>query len=140
MTLTTISQVAKISSEALSFILSLANITFLIDHFMADRWEKMEIVEDFIFWGSKITEDSDCSMKLKETSVQFSYSVVSDSATPLTAAHQASLSFNNPQTLLRFMSIELVMPSSHLILCHALFLLPSIFPSIRVFSMSQFFP
>ena len=140
MTLTTISQVAKISSEALSFILSLANITFLIDHFMADRWEKMEIVEDFIFWGSKITEDSDCSMKLKETSVQFSYSVVSDSATPLTAAHQASLSFNNPQTLLRFMSIELVMPSSHLILCHALLLLPSIFPSIRVFSMSQFFP
>ena len=53
---------------------------------------------------------------------------------PMTAAHQASLSFTIPQNLLKLMSIELVMPSNHLILCHALLLLPSTFPSIRVFS------
>ena len=51
-----------------------------------------------------------------------------------TAAHQASLSITNFRSLLMLMSIELVMPSNHLILCHPLFLLPSIFPSIRVFS------
>ena len=54
-------------------------------------------------------------------------------ATPWTAAHQASLSITNPQTLLKLMSIESVMPSNHLILCHSLLLLPSIFPSIKVF-------
>ena len=54
--------------------------------------------------------------------------------TPWTAAHQASLSIINSQSLLKLMSIELVMPSNHLILCHLLLLLPSIFPSIRVFS------
>ena len=50
------------------------------------------------------------------------------------AAHQASLSFTNSQSLLKLMSIESVMPSNHLILCRPLLLLPSIFPSIRVFS------
>ena len=55
-------------------------------------------------------------------------------ATPWTAAHQASLSITNSQSLLKLMSIELVMPSNHLIHCHPLLLLPSIFPSIRVFS------
>ena len=55
-------------------------------------------------------------------------------ATPWTAACQASLSMANSQSLLKLMSIESVMPSSHLILCCPLFLLPSIFPSIRVFS------
>ena len=54
--------------------------------------------------------------------------------TPWTAAHQASLSITNPQSLLKLMSIESVMPSNHLILCHPLLLLPSIFPSIRVFT------
>ena len=54
--------------------------------------------------------------------------------TPWTAARQASLSITNFQSLLKLMSIELVMPSSHLILCPPLLLLPSIFPSIRVFS------
>ena len=56
------------------------------------------------------------------------------STTPWTLAHQASLSFSNPWILLKLMSIESVMPSNHLILCHPLFLLPSIFPIIRVFS------
>ena len=67
------------------------------------------------------------------SSVQFSRSVVSDSVTSGTAACQASLSITNSWSLLKLMSIELVMPSSHLILCPSL-LLPSIFPSIRVFS------
>ena len=65
--------------------------------------------------------------------VQFSRAVVSDSVTPWTAAHQASLSITNSQSLLKLMSIESVMPSNHLILCCSI-LLPSIFPSIRVFS------
>ena len=55
-------------------------------------------------------------------------------ATPLTTARQASLSITNSQSLPKLMSIESVMPSNHLTLCHLLFLLPSIFPSIRVFS------
>ena len=54
--------------------------------------------------------------------------------TPTTAAHQASLSITNSQSLLKFMSIESLMPSNHLILCRPLFLLPSIPPCIRVFS------
>ena len=55
-------------------------------------------------------------------------------ATPWTAARQASLSFTNSQNLLKLMSFESVMPSSHLILCCPLLLPPSIFPRIRVFS------
>ena len=55
-------------------------------------------------------------------------------ATLWTAAHQASLSFTISRSLLRLLSIELVMPSNHLILCHPLLFLPSIFPSFRVFS------
>ena len=55
-------------------------------------------------------------------------------ATPWTAARQASLSFTNSWSLLKPMSIELVMSSNHPILCHPLLLLPSIIPSIRVFS------
>ena len=55
-------------------------------------------------------------------------------ATPWTTAHQASLSFTISQSLLKLISIESVMPSSHLILCHPLLLLPPIPPSIRVFS------
>ena len=59
---------------------------------------------------------------------------MSDCATPWIAAHQASLSITNLWSLLILMSVELVMPSNHLILCRPLLLLPSIFPSIRVFS------
>ena len=53
--------------------------------------------------------------------------------TPWTAAHQASMSSTNSRSLLKLMSVESVMPSNHLILCRPLLLLPSIFPSIRVF-------
>ena len=55
-------------------------------------------------------------------------------ATPWTEKHQASLFITNSRSLLKLMSIESVMPSNHLILCHPLLLSPSIFPSIRVFS------
>ena len=55
-------------------------------------------------------------------------------ATPWTAAHQASLSFTISQNLLKLMSIESVMPSNHFILCCPFLLLPSVFPSIRIFS------
>ena len=64
----------------------------------------------------------------------FSCSATSDSATPWTAPHQASLSFTDSWSLLKLTSIESVMPSNHLVLCRPLPLLPSIFPSIRVFS------
>ena len=66
--------------------------------------------------------------------VQFSRSVLSDSATPWTPAHQASLSITNSWSLFKLISIESLMPSNHTILCCPLLLLPSIFPSIRVFS------
>ena len=67
------------------------------------------------------------------SSVQ-SLSCVQLFATPWTAAHQASLSITNSQSLLKLMPIELVMPSNHLILCCPLLLLPPIPPSIRIFS------
>ena len=68
------------------------------------------------------------------SSVQFSQSVMSDSVMPWIAAHQASLSITNSQSLLKLMSIQSAMPSSHLILCGPLLPLPPICPSIRVFS------
>ena len=74
-------------------------------------------------------------------SVQFnsvqSLSCVRLFATPWTAACQASLSITSSQSPPKLMSIELVMPSNHLILCHPLLLLPSIFPNIRVFSIES---
>jgi len=69
----------------------------------------------------------------KKIQFQSSDSVVSDSATPRTAARQASLSITNSWCSLKLMSIGSVMPSNHLILCRPLLLPPSVFPSIRVF-------
>ena len=71
---------------------------------------------------------------LSVSSVQFSHSVVSNSATPWTAARQASQPIVNDRSLLKLMSLASVMPSNHLILCRPPLLLLSIFPSIRVFS------
>ena len=73
-------------------------------------------------------------------SVQFSRSVVSNSVIPWIAARQASLSNTDSWNLLKLKPIELVMPSSHLILCHPLLLLPPIPPSIRVFSNESTLP
>ena len=81
-----------------------------------------------IFWILQ-PEAPVCSV----SSVQ-SLSCVQLFATPCTAACQASLSITNSWSLLKLMSIELVMPSKHLILCHPLLLTPSIFPSMRIFS------
>ena len=61
-------------------------------------------------------------------------------AIPWTTAHQASLSFTISQSLRKLMSIESVMPSNHLVLCHSLLLLPSVFPSIKVFSNDSTLP
>ena len=83
----------------------------------------------------------DCNIPLKLiifNSWKFFFSSVTQSCPtlcdPITAAHQASLPVTNSWSSPKPMSIESVMPSNHLILCHPLFLLPSIFPSIRVFS------
>ena len=66
--------------------------------------------------------------------------ILSDSATPWTAAYQASLSITNSQSLLKLMSIKSVMPSNELILCHPLLLSPSVFLIIRVFSNESVLP
>ena len=84
-------------------------------------------------------KERQCQRMLKLiTHVQFSsvqsLSCVGLFATPWIAAHQVSLSITNSQSSLRFLSIESVMPSSHLILCHPLLLVPPIPPSIKVFS------
>ena len=108
-------------------------------------WEKIVIVQcDLIYavhhWLWSYSQDhfninrySKNDWKTIGEKCQFIYSVVSDSATPWTVVHQASLSITNSWNLLKLISIELVMQSNHLIPCHPL-LLPSIFPSIRVFS------
>ena len=83
-----------------------------------------------LFWGN---------ISVQFSWVQCSHSVMCDSVTQWTAAHLASLSITTCQSLLKLMSIELVMPSNHLSLCCPLLLLPSILPSARVFSMNQFF-
>ena len=76
-------------------------------------------------WGSRKTDRRTCVQSISHIWLF---------ATPRTAAHQASLSVTISQSLLRLMSTESMMPSDHLILCRPLLLLPSIFPSIRVFS------
>ena len=108
----------------------------------------VKVVTYFIFLGAKIIAKSGCRHKIKRhlllgrkamtNLVQFS-SVQSLNhvwlfVTPWTAACQDSLSITNCQSLLKPKSIELVMPSNHLIVCRPLLLLPTIFPSIRVFS------
>ena len=82
-----------------------------------------------------IQESVWCSNDINFASVsQFSHSVMSNSLRPHMDCSQASLSITNSLSLLKLMSMESVMPSNHLILCHPLLLPPSIFPSIRVFS------
>ena len=80
------------------------------------------------------TQSSDLPAAPSSVSSVQSFSPVQLFVTPWTAARQASLSITNSQSLLKLMSVESVMPSNHLILCHPLLLLPSIFPSIKVFS------
>ena len=105
-------------------------------HFQRDMKEsffsaKMHSINIFLSFRYGLMRN--CCLELF-SSVQYSCSVVSDSLQPHGQARQASLSIANSQSLLKFMSIESVIPSNHLILCCPLLLLPSIFPSIRVFS------
>ena len=93
-----------------------------------ELWENKQLSENF--WSICSKSSINPSLIRPLNSVPFSRSVVSNSATPLTTACQASLTTINSRSLLKLLSIESVM---HLILCHSL-LLPSIFPSIRVFS------
>ena len=93
---------------------------WILEYFSLESYSSIFVVVVYIF--------------LVPSSVPFRRSVVSDSATPWTAAHQASMSITNSRSWPKLMSIESVMPSNHLILCHSLLLPPSIFPSIRVFS------
>ena len=88
------------------------------------------------YFGAKYSYINSVWSFVLESSVQCSsvHSILSDFATPWTAARQASLSITNSQSLLKLMSIESVMPFNHLILCDPLLLPPSVFPSIRVFS------
>ena len=90
-----------------------------------------------LFTSNKYTLSKKNIYLASVSSVQ-SLSCVRLFATPFTAAHQASLSITNSRSLLKLMSIKLVMPSNCLILCHPL-LLPSPFPSIRVFSNESVF-
>ena len=96
------------------------------------------IEERFIAYSTWWTVSSSlavCVLSKDFVLLLFSFLVMSDSLpTPWIAAHQAFLYLCKSQSLLKFMSIESVMPSNHLILCCPLLLLPSIFPSIRVFS------
>ena len=94
------------------------------------------------FQGSGRTTHYICPfMWLSSTyAVQFNSQSYRLFVTSWAAAHQASLSITISRSLLKLKSIELVMPSNHLILCHPLLLPPSIFPSIRVFSNESFLP
>ena len=92
---------------------------------LAAEWE-LEWIQETVWGLVHVRSDGFSSVQ--------SLSCVWPFATPWTAAHQLFLSFTISQNLLKLMSIESVMPSNHLILCRPLLLLPSIFPSIRVFS------
>ena len=92
------------------------------------------LISEFIGYGYKISKQGIWLLNSTSVSSVQSLSRVWLLATPWIAAHQASLSITNSQSSLRLTSIETVMPSSHLILCHPLLLLPPIPPSIRVFS------
>ena len=90
-------------------------------------------------WGRKILQDTGTTLPSVQLCSVHLLSRVWLFVTPWIAAHQASLSITNSQSLPKLMSIELVMPSSHLILCRPLLLLPPIPPSIRLFPRSQLF-
>ena len=96
--------------------------------------------------NNRLGKTRDLFKKIRDTKGTFHASSVQSLShvwlfvSPWTAPCQASMSTTNSQSLLRLMPIELVMPFNHLILCHPLLLLPSIFPSIRVFSSESVLP
>ena len=92
-----------------------------------DSFSRRKVALGAVTGSDVISFVNDCSIPLSLSHVRLY-------ATPWTAAHQASLSITISRSLFKLLSIESVMPSNHLILCRPLLLLPSIFPSIRVFS------
>ena len=94
----------------------------------------MEICKSNLWWSGSLRFLNWGFIHFKVFSSLQSLSLVRLFVTPWTAAHQASLSITNSWSLLKLMSIESVMTSNHLILCYPLLFLPSILPSIRVFS------
>ena len=113
-----------------------STILFSLSHYFTFCYDQY-CFRDQRLLGQGVERKQHCKISLsdllKGQSVQ-SLSHVHLFATPWTAALQASLSITNSRSLLKLMSIKSVMPSNHLILCRPLLLLPSIFPSIRVFS------
>ena len=98
------------------------------------HWDMILLIHSFFcLYLKHITSAQTSYVQISNFVVQF-FSHVWLFETPWNTAHQASLSFTISQSLLKLMSIELMMPSNHLILCHLLLLLSSIFPSTRVFS------
>ena len=100
--------------------------------YLYEHWKFLTYI--FKNWQVKKYENACRKIDVEQIFCSQSLSRVWLFVTPWTAAHQASLSITISQSLLNLMSIESVMPSNHLILCHPLLLLPSAFPSIRVFS------
>ena len=117
--------------------LDLTTTTYRSFFEIPDRWIA-SVSQDWVQptdWHKQAFDLSHFHCKRKTSSVQFSGLVMSDSLRPHGLQHaRPSLSITNSWSLLKLMSIELVMPCSHLILCQPLLLPPSIFPSIRVFS------
>ena len=126
------------SGLSLAIHLTSLCISFLICKTETLRYQVHRIVARLQWFDTYKTHTKMTDICIISISVQFSsvqlLSHVQLFETPWTAAHQASLSITNSWSLLKLMYIESVMPSNHLILCCPLFLLPSIFPSIRVFS------
>ena len=117
----------------LNLYLKISIILFTADSF-SSKDNQFSSVQSLSHVQLFVTPWLPCPLPTPIASVQFSRSVVFDSAIPWTAACQASLSITNSWSLLKLMSIESVVPSNHVIHCCTLFLPPSIFPSIRVFS------
>ena len=130
-----------LTSWSFSFkIHKILSLLSLLNQGLSNVDQKWNCPLSLLFWVYGLPADPEACVKAPGSfssyfsSVQFSHSVVSNSLLPWIAACQASLSITISQRSLKLTSIESVMPSSHLILCHPLLLLPPIPPSIRVFS------
>ena len=126
----------------LSFLTRIEPVFLALGTWNFNHWTTREVpaclfsYSKNIFWVSAMCQALYQALEELTVWVHFQFSSIAQTYLTLCnpAAHQALLSITNSWSLLKLTSIELVMPSSHFILCHPLLLLPSIFPSIRVFS------